>query len=110
MGNLPRSVESGDNLAVVDPVKGRRVHRRLAAFGRHDDRGAVEKPTLREGEHHLSKRLVDKVERVAQDRFGSGARHGPKCNHAKQTQRDGDSNKQVVFSVGIRNRLPNHDS
>src|ERR1700730_17610652 len=30
MGNLPRSVESGDNLAVVDPVKGRRVHRRLA--------------------------------------------------------------------------------
>jgi hypothetical protein len=96
-------------LPSLDPVKSSRVHRRLAAFGRHDDRGAVEKPTLREGEHHLSKRLVDKVERVAQDRFGSGARHGPKCNHAKQTQRVRESDQQV-FAVGFRNRLPNHDS
>ncbi len=41
MGAVPRSVESGDNLAVFDPVEGSGIHRRLAVFGRHDDRGAM---------------------------------------------------------------------
>ena len=60
-------------LPSLDPVKSSGVHRRLAVFGRHDDRGAVEKPALREGEYHLSKGLVDEVERVAQDRPGGRA-------------------------------------
>jgi hypothetical protein len=31
-------------------------------FGRYDDRGAVEKPALREGEYHLFKGSSDEVE------------------------------------------------
>ena len=44
---------------------------RLAVFGRHNDRGAVEKPALRQGAHHLPKGFINKVKRIAQDRPGS---------------------------------------
>src|ERR1700719_377872 len=41
LGDVPRCVESGDNFAIVDPVEGSEIHRRLPVFGRHDDSGAV---------------------------------------------------------------------
>jgi hypothetical protein len=68
-----RPGESCENLAVFDPVEGGEIHRRLAVFGRHNDRGAVEKPVVLEGTHHTSKGLIDEVERVFQDRPGSRA-------------------------------------
>src|SRR5260370_29267700 len=73
VGTVPRSVQIGDNLAVFDPVEGSEVHRRLAVFGRHDDRGAIEKPAVLKGAHHTSKGMIDEVECVLQDRPGSRA-------------------------------------
>src|SRR5258708_8187384 len=73
VGTVPRSVESGDNFAVVDPVEGSEIHRRLPMFGRHDDRGATEESPLLESAIHLAKGLVNEVERVGQDRPGSRA-------------------------------------
>ncbi len=71
VGAVPRSVESGGNFAVVDPVEGSEIHWRLPVFGRHDDRGAVEKSLAPESAHHLAKGSVNEVERVGQDRPGS---------------------------------------
>ena len=62
MDAVPPSVESVYDFAIADPVKSSGVHRRLAVFGRYDDRGAVEKPALREGEYHLFKGSIDEVE------------------------------------------------
>src|SRR5258708_27409413 len=73
VGAFPRSVESGDNLAVVDSVEGGEIHWRLPMFGRHDDRGATEESPPLESVIHLVKGLVNKVERVGQDRPGSRA-------------------------------------
>ena len=72
LGVVPGSVESGDNFAIVDPVEGSQIHRRLPVFGRHDDSGAVEESPAPESVHHLAKGLVNEVERVGQDQPGSG--------------------------------------
>jgi hypothetical protein len=58
VGAFPGIVESSDNLAVFDPVEGSEVHRRLAVFSRHDDRGALQKPTLREGAYQRGQRRI----------------------------------------------------
>ena len=71
LGAVPRSIESGDNFAIVDPVEGSEIHRRLPVFGRHDDSGAVEESPAPESAHHLAEGLVNEVERVGQDRPGS---------------------------------------
>ncbi len=73
VGAFPRSVESVDNFAIIDPVEGSEIHRRLPMFGRHDDRGATEESPPLESVIHLVKGLVNKVERVGQDRPGSRA-------------------------------------
>jgi hypothetical protein len=54
LGAVPCSIESGDNFAIIDPVEGSEIHRRLPVFGRDDDSGAVEESSAPDGAHHLA--------------------------------------------------------
>jgi hypothetical protein len=54
LGGVPRSVESGDNFAIIDSVKGSAIHRRLPVFGRHGDSGAAEKSPAPESAQHFA--------------------------------------------------------